>query len=73
MHMTTGIIYIYYIHVGYYCDYRDKSLDYRDITFSNIAQHYFVEVSKIREIYNSRKKSALQYSRRYWQEKSLAS
>ena len=41
MHMTTGIIYLYYIHVGYYRDYRDKSLDYRDITFSIIAQHYW--------------------------------
>ena len=38
MHMTTGIMYIYYIHVGYYRDYRDKSLNYRDITFSIITQ-----------------------------------
>ena len=40
--MTTGIIYIYYTHVGYYRDYRDyrdKSLDYRNITFSIIARH----------------------------------
>ena len=40
MHMTTGIIYKYYIHIRYYRDYRDKSLDYRNITFSIIAQHY---------------------------------
>ena len=26
---------------GYYCDYRDKCLDYRDITFSIIAQPYY--------------------------------
>ena len=41
MHLTTGITYIlYYIHVGYYRDYHDKSLDYHDITFSIIAQHH---------------------------------
>ena len=30
--------YVVYM-LGYYRDYRDKSLDYRDITFSIIAQH----------------------------------